>query len=1270
MNPEPKPAAAGDPSPTACPGEPTLRALIDDRLPAAEAAAIADHLEACERCRESVDRLAAESRWWLDARALADGAIPASKADDDRIEPLPTIVHPIQIGAAPDPGTAADDLGFLEPPDPENPDQIGRFGPYEVISVLGRGGMGIVLKAFDPALHRVVAIKVLAPQLAAGADARRRFVREGRAAASVCHEHVVTIHAVDELAGLPYLVMQYVGGKTLQGRIDRDGPLDAKEVLRIGMQAASGLAAAHAQGLVHRDVKPGNILLENGVERVKLTDFGLARAVDDPSLTQAGIVAGTPEYMAPEQARGEPLDGRADLFALGAVLYAMATGRSPFRASSTMAVLRKVCDEDPRPIRALNPDVPPWLAAIIARLLAKDPTERYATAAEVAALLSDRLSKLQRGLPIEPERSAVPTPIVGMPTTLDPSREVGPEKSAPRRRRRLAVAGSMLLGLSALGLTEASGLTNVGDLVATVLRIKTPDGTLVLELADPEMSVEIDGGDVVLSGGGVRAIRVTAGTHKLRPIRGDQEGPIEIVEVVRDGRRLIHAYLEGDEPRVSIQGLRTDLDQMAVPPHPPGMDKVHADLAAANQRLGEANESLARLQIEAADLDPDMPYSEAIARLRAVHAGEALPPPPVPSGPGFRRGLIEVQRARRQYAEATNVLEQLKANILDPKADDSEELPELVTTRKRMFEAQVRAAQVEAALQNAEARFRAAVAGRRDLKAEEEMAAAGRAKADRARVIRSLRERSARGQFPADPESHTAAVVYREILRRLTWSDLEAVRRGLPPRDGPPYMSDPEISVRLDVLREVEDRLRRIQPADDSAADQARVLHQLYNRVRSDFLAMWHARYPEFDLADLPDLEAYGPLTHPADTIPSAPSRDESARSPQEAFRSFVRSFVPGNAPRTPEGGEGSAEIPRPPLPPEGFALADLPSPSGSDAPPSPAESPAPPRVLDGAAAPARAGISLKSFTTLPIRGGLAVAADPIGPRFVVVTAGGFELHDDETGQTVDILQTGLGERPRVGFAPDGGQFAVGGGDGTITFWEADDLEGDDAAFGPVATIEAHDGPVTALAFAPDGRTFVSAGSDGTLKFRGIGGRDGEWEFDAGAPIRALAFHPETPEIVGVVLAPEGSGPTFKLYRIEGKDLSEMVASTGNQAGVDVAFDPKGRYVAVGHASHIDLVDADGKGPFRSWPPVLITKPDLVVIACSPDGRFLVAGGSDGWLSVWDRPEPFGNHKVPYDLLEDHPALTDLTFLSDGRLLTVGPGAVEVWTIEPETDTR
>ena len=203
------------------------------------------------------------------------------------------------------------------------------------------------------------------------------------------HDNVIEIYGVAETAGLPYLVMPYVRGPSLQRRLDDGGPLAVVEILRVGMQAAAGLAAAHAQGLVHRDVKPANILPGRWHRCVKLTDFGLARAADDASLTKTGVIAGTPQYMSPEQTRGEPVDLRSDLFSLGSVLYTMCTGRSPFRAETSYGVLRRITDEEPRPIREINPEIPEWFCGIVGRLMAKRPDHRFQSAGEVAALWSN-----------------------------------------------------------------------------------------------------------------------------------------------------------------------------------------------------------------------------------------------------------------------------------------------------------------------------------------------------------------------------------------------------------------------------------------------------------------------------------------------------------------------------------------------------------------------------------------------------------------------------------------------------------------------------------------------------------------------------------------------------------------------------------------------------------------------------------------------------------------------------------------------------------------
>eukprot|EP00913_Durusdinium_trenchii_P005661 g5279.t1 len=289
--------------------------------------------------------------------------------------------------------TSGEMPGFLEQSDAEG--SLGRLGSYEILEVLGRGGMGLVLKALDTRLNRTVAVKVLAPHLAAHPKARSRFMREAQAAAAISHPNVVTIHSVEEANDVPYLVMECVEGETLTRKIQREGKLKTVEILQIGVQLARGLAAAHSQRLIHRDVKPCNILIEADGKTVKITDFGLARAVDDLSITRTGEVSGTPQFMSPEQAEGHPIDHRCDLFSLGSVFYAMCAGRSPFRAETSMAVLRRVCDHPARPVHELNPDIPSRLTQVIHKLLEKKPDDRIQTAAEVATLMEKHLAYLQ-----------------------------------------------------------------------------------------------------------------------------------------------------------------------------------------------------------------------------------------------------------------------------------------------------------------------------------------------------------------------------------------------------------------------------------------------------------------------------------------------------------------------------------------------------------------------------------------------------------------------------------------------------------------------------------------------------------------------------------------------------------------------------------------------------------------------------------------------------------------------------------------------------------
>ncbi|MEQ1827043.1 MAG: protein kinase [Pirellula sp.] len=361
---------------TLCLHEDEVEQLLSGEMDSVRTAELEQHLANCIECRHRLERQVGNDSWWCETElSLRDCLQPnmASNTDAD---------SPSQL------------LKLLGPTD--DPHMLGRIGPYEIIGLLGQGGMGAVFKGFDRSLNRFVAIKMLLPHLAASGAARKRFAREAQAVAAVVDDHVMAIHRVDEWQGIPYLVMTYSRGVSLQKRLNDTGPLEVREILRIGMQAAMGLAAAHAQGIVHRDIKPANIFLDQNVERVQLMDFGLARAVDDASLTRSGTIAGTPQYMSPEQARAEVVDLRSDLFSLGSVLYAMCVGHAPFRAESSYGVLRLITDKEPRPIRDANPEVPEWLSVIIGKLMSKSPSDRYASAAEVATILGQCLAHVQQ----------------------------------------------------------------------------------------------------------------------------------------------------------------------------------------------------------------------------------------------------------------------------------------------------------------------------------------------------------------------------------------------------------------------------------------------------------------------------------------------------------------------------------------------------------------------------------------------------------------------------------------------------------------------------------------------------------------------------------------------------------------------------------------------------------------------------------------------------------------------------------------------------------
>jgi serine/threonine protein kinase len=436
------------------------RYLLGD-IDEVDATVLEQHLESCAPCAASLGGIPAEDRLVDSARSALPGL--GSCVTEEQVQGLVQRVVEAggrfqQSSTATQSGdsskqTAAELYAFLAPP--LEAGELGRLGHYRVLRVLGAGGMGVVFLAEDTHLQRRVALKTMRSSLAASARARDRFLREARAAAGLKHDHIVTIYQVGEDRGMPFLAMELLHGESLEQRLERQGKLPVGEAIRIAREIALGLGAAHAQGLIHRDIKPGNIWLEARDEgreareersgasgergdergeapgeaqrashllplasrsgpltRVKILDFGLARAGGDAqaashgenspasqshTLTQAGAIMGTAAYMAPEQARGETVDARSDLFSLGCVLYQMCTGKPPFGNADVTTTLVALENSSPARPRSLGASVPVPLERLILRLLAKNPADRPLSAQQVAHELALEAGRRQRG---------------------------------------------------------------------------------------------------------------------------------------------------------------------------------------------------------------------------------------------------------------------------------------------------------------------------------------------------------------------------------------------------------------------------------------------------------------------------------------------------------------------------------------------------------------------------------------------------------------------------------------------------------------------------------------------------------------------------------------------------------------------------------------------------------------------------------------------------------------------------------------------------------
>ena len=337
-----------------------------------------------------------------------------------------------------------------ELPLPTGPDGRGQLGHYRILKELGTGGMGTVFLAEDSQLERLVALKVLRPNRT-NPESVQRFLREARATAAIHHEHVVTIYQVGEERGLPFLAMELLKGMTLDAWLKKGHVPSLAQILRVGCDTAMGLAAAHANGLIHRDIKPANLWLQAPNGHVKILDFGLARSFQqDAAITALGMVLGTPAFMAPEQAFGQPVDARCDIFSLGVVLYRLCAGQLPFQANDAVSLLKALVETNPVPVLELKPDLPKVLSDLIDRMLAKDPAARPSSALEVVdtlkALERERKDRLLLPPPLPLPPPAPEAPQIWSEAIGDTPRLVAPERAAysgSSHRRVVALVGTL-----------------------------------------------------------------------------------------------------------------------------------------------------------------------------------------------------------------------------------------------------------------------------------------------------------------------------------------------------------------------------------------------------------------------------------------------------------------------------------------------------------------------------------------------------------------------------------------------------------------------------------------------------------------------------------------------------------------------------------------------------------------------------------------------------------------------------------------------------------
>lgn len=424
-----------------CPTSRQIAELLRGETPEPLATELSVHINGCSRCSRSVSGFKAANAQVAPAAPVAGAGLitPFPKAGID-LEADVTMLSSS--------GAKRGRLDFLAPP--LNPEEIGRLAHYRIFKVLGEGGMGVVLHAEDIHLKRPVALKVIKPEFNGDSETRQRFIREARAMAQIKSDHAVTVYQVDQDRDVCFIAMELLEGESLDSFIEREGKAPLSETLRVGREVSHALAAAHATGLIHRDIKPANVWLESPNGRVKLLDFGLARPQQtDVHLTGTGLVMGTPAYMAPEQARANSLDARADLFSLGCLLYRMSAGRLPFAGNTLLDIMVALFQETPKPPSYHSLGVPKELDELVMHLLEKNPENRPESAYAVAT----RLGLIEEMLASEPPQqgSVRERPETHYPSALSLKHRL----NTPAMSGHVGMTGASIFGSNTMRSREA-----------------------------------------------------------------------------------------------------------------------------------------------------------------------------------------------------------------------------------------------------------------------------------------------------------------------------------------------------------------------------------------------------------------------------------------------------------------------------------------------------------------------------------------------------------------------------------------------------------------------------------------------------------------------------------------------------------------------------------------------------------------------------------------------------------------------------------------------